>query len=31
MKLNYKTMKDDLINKILCGFTSIEEGRRNLD
>lgn len=31
MKLNYKTMKDDLIDKILCGSTSIEEGRRNLD
>lgn len=31
MKFKYKTMKDDLIDKILCGFTSIEEGRRNLD
>lgn len=27
----YKTMKDDLNEKILCGITTIEEGRRNLD
>lgn len=27
----YRTMKDDLSEKILCGITSIEEGRRNLD
>lgn len=31
ISLKYKTMKDDLIDKILCGVTSIEEGRRNLD